>query len=263
MQTITQKEIGRRISDLRRKKGLSQNSLAQILNLSRSSVTQIEHGKRNINVFELKIISDTFTVSIDKLLSAEYSAMSDEYFINNEYKSITLRESTPKLNLIKSINVILYILEKCAAKVNFDDEFLNRILYFSDFNFYELYEEHLTGLKYLKFSQGPIAEEFADVLKYMEDNNYIENIKSESSRIPLIRRIPLIKSDLCIFRANEIAVIDKVIEHYSDWSLSLLNEFSRNDMPYKAVAAAEIIDYELAFYREYPYTVRLYNEIDD
>ena len=45
---LTQKEIGRRISEIRKSKGYSQDDLAKLLNISRPSLTQIELGKRNL-----------------------------------------------------------------------------------------------------------------------------------------------------------------------------------------------------------------------
>lgn len=54
MKTITQKELGIRISELRKSKGYSQDELAKLLEMSRPSLTQIELGNRNLSVIELK-----------------------------------------------------------------------------------------------------------------------------------------------------------------------------------------------------------------
>ncbi len=50
----------------------------------------------------------------------------------------------------------------------------------------------------------------------------------------------------------------------SDWSASGISDYSHNDMPWKASKEGEIIDYELAFYRTPPFSVRNYgNEIEE
>ena len=59
-------------------------------------------------------------------------------------------------------------------------------------------------------------------------------------------------------------VIDKVIAQYSDWSASAISNYSHKDMPWLASKDGEDIDYELAFYREAPFSVRNYgNEIEE
>ena len=51
---ISQVQIGQRIVELRKKKQLSQEDLAKIVGISRPSVTQIELGKRSLNIMELQ-----------------------------------------------------------------------------------------------------------------------------------------------------------------------------------------------------------------
>jgi regulation of enolase protein 1 (concanavalin A-like superfamily) len=46
----------------------------------------------------------------------------------------------------------------------------------------------------------------------------------------------------------------------SDWSATAISQYSHNDMPWRATKEGEEINYELAFYREIPYTVRNYIE---
>jgi len=58
-----------------------------------------------------------------------------------------IRNNKPKLNKEKARNVILYFLNKCGAM---DKEKLMMLLYFVDFDYYEKYEESLTGLTYIK-----------------------------------------------------------------------------------------------------------------
>jgi transcriptional regulator with XRE-family HTH domain len=48
METITQKELGNRIAELRKIKGYSRDELAKLIDISRPSLTQIELGNRNI-----------------------------------------------------------------------------------------------------------------------------------------------------------------------------------------------------------------------
>ena len=56
--TLSKAEIGERIADLRKLKGLTQEDLARSVKISRTSLTQIELGKRSVDILELKELSD-------------------------------------------------------------------------------------------------------------------------------------------------------------------------------------------------------------
>ena len=66
-QILNTKEIGQRIKELRMKRGLDQLQLATIIGVGRSQMSNIETGKRNINLNQLKVLSDYFNVSFETL----------------------------------------------------------------------------------------------------------------------------------------------------------------------------------------------------
>ena len=51
---LSQKQIGQRIAELRRTKGLSQEDLAKKIGISRPSLAQIELGNRSVDILELQ-----------------------------------------------------------------------------------------------------------------------------------------------------------------------------------------------------------------
>jgi hypothetical protein len=65
-----------------------------------------------------------------------------------------MRISVPQKNIEKFKQVILYILTKVGSKPNFDQTVLFHLLYFIDFDYYELYEEQLMGWKYIKSNES-------------------------------------------------------------------------------------------------------------
>ena len=77
---------------------------------------------------------------------------------------------------------------------------------------------------------------------------------------PQTRYLPLEKADLTDLRASEKDVIDRVIEQMSDWSVAMLSNYSHGDKPWKASKDGEDINYELAFYRRPPYSIRVYED---
>ena len=257
---LSSKQIGKRIMELRKLKSLSQKDLSKFLSIPRSSVAQIELGNRNITVIELIKLSEILGFSIDKFLAKEYKIVEELDTVSEAVpEKQYIRISVPKLNLTKFINIILYILERCAGKPNVGETVLYKLLYFSDFNFYEKYEKHLTGSQYRKLPYGPVPQHLDVIINQMIENGQLQRLKTEYHSYPQTRYIPMEKSDLTRFSAAEKEIIDQTIERFSDWSASALSKYSHEDMPWKATEEGEVIDYELAFYRESTHTVRTYN----
>ena len=64
-------QTGKLIAELRKKQGLTQQQLADKLNLSNKTISKWESGKGYPSIDSLKEISNYFSVSIDDLLSGE------------------------------------------------------------------------------------------------------------------------------------------------------------------------------------------------
>ena len=106
--TVTQQEIGKRIAALRKRKALSQEDLAKLLNISRPSLTQIELGNRNLDAFEFRQLSLVLGFSMDALMAPDFSVydFSDPDHLE---KGSVLEEriSVPVLHGNKFKNVLL------------------------------------------------------------------------------------------------------------------------------------------------------------
>lgn len=63
--------LGEKISDLRKRKGISQEKLAELLDISRQAVTKWESGKGNPDTENLIRLSEIFGVSLDELCGKE------------------------------------------------------------------------------------------------------------------------------------------------------------------------------------------------
>ena len=263
--TLSQKEIGKRIMELRKAKRLSQEDLAKNIDISRSSLVQIELGNRYVDVLELYKLSLLLEFSLDEFLSKDFGQSKKEELVNEKKAKEKNEEriAVPEMNVSKFKNILLYILEKCAGKPNVGETVLYKLLYFSDFNYYEMYEEHLSGARYRKLPYGPVPKRFETIVNSMIEKEELRKIKTEYYDKIQIRYIPLTKPDLTKLKASETEVIDRVIEQMSDWSAATISNYSHNDMPWKASKEGEEISYELAFYRRPPYSVRTYNEDEE
>ena len=232
---ISQVQIGQRIIALRKKRQLSQEDLAKIIGISRPSLTQIELGKRSLNIMELQKFAQVLGFSLDNFMSEDFT--SDAIIISEEdkkAKTVNERISVPSLQVGKFKNVLLYILERCAGKPNVGETVLYKLLYFSDFNYYELYEEHLTGANYRKLPFGPVPQNLDTIMNQMIDSSQIQRVKTEYHGYPQTRYLPLEKADLTELKASEKEIIDRVIEQMSDWSATAVSNYSHKDIPWLA-----------------------------
>lgn len=258
---LSPKQIGKRIVELRKQKGFSQEDLAKFLKIPRSSVAQIELGNRNVSVIELMKLSEALGFSLDRFLAKEYKAAKEvETLVDAVPIKQDMRISVPKLKMDKFKNILLYILERCGGKSNVGETVLYKLLYFSDFNFYEIYEKHLTGAQYRKLSYGPVPQKLDNLVNQMIEKGQLQRIKTEYHGYPQTRYIPMDKPDLTGMSAAEKEVIDRVIDRFSDWSAAAISEYSHKDLPWKATEDGDIIDYELVFYRESPFSARTYDD---
>lgn len=95
-----------RFRELRKKKGLSQRELANVLHMSNSTVAMYETGKRQPDFESLEKIADFFNVDIDYLLGRKDTThriveVHPEYYENETVRAITDRLRTnPEYGLL-------------------------------------------------------------------------------------------------------------------------------------------------------------------
>ena len=127
--------IEQKIKKLRIDSGMSQEELAKLLSISRPTLSQIELGERDLKWDEIQLLANIFEVS-----TAEFG--------NTKKIEKVERKDDPHAQIK---NLILYILGKCGQKPNVGEIVLNKLLYFCDFNYYELTFDSITDSTYLKY----------------------------------------------------------------------------------------------------------------
>ena len=250
------KSLGNKIKQLRQQIGMSQEQFSELLKIGRVAVSQIENGSRKTTAEEITKIAKVFNISTDILLYAK----KDIKVILEEAKEKTpkkeeIRINVPQKNLKKFKEVLLYILNKIGSKPNIGETVLYKILYFIDFDYYEKYEAQLIGATYQKNHYGPTPKEFIKIVKEMEGKD-LKKVKDDYFKYPRTKYLPKREPDLSSLNANEIQLIDNVLNKLSDMNASQISEYSHNDIPWLTTEDGEIIEYESVFYRTTPYSVR-------
>lgn len=234
------KQLGKTIMLYRKSIGLSQEYVSKQLGLSRTSLVQIEKGKRSIDFFEL--------INISKILGFDINEI-----YNNNVTSLFDDDAIP---VDKAENVLLYVLEQCAGKPNVGETVLYKLLYFIDFNYYELKNRSLTGLKYRKLPYGPVPVNIGKIFKKMAEEDKLCLVNTDYHGFPQKRYLPLKKVVKGKLKKPEMDFIDVVIDKLSDMSATRISEYSHNDIPWKVSKDMDIINYNLVRDRKPPYKMK-------
>ncbi len=260
-QNLDTVQIGKIISSLRKQKNISQDQLAQALDIPRTSISQIENGGRVLSFIEFQKILSIFEISFEEF--AVY---------NNPAKKITHEKPNGinkkiKFDAEKFKQLLLYILEKCGGRPNVGETVLYKLLYFCDFDYFELYEKSLTGMKYKKMQFGPIPDQslFNSVIKEMRTSGMIEKVSRPYVNNTIqTRYINFEEADLSIFGSEiskMIKVVDSVIERLSGMSARQIEDHSHRDYPWQAHKDNEEIDYGSVFFRSGEFANRDYDKM--
>jgi len=250
------------IKNLREKAGFPQNSIASKLDISRPTYIQIEKGERDLTISEAIKLAEIFGVSLEELIG-EKQERNVKIEIQKKEKNKTkqdIRINVPQKNIKKLKQVLLYILSKVGAKPNVGETVIYKLLYFIDFDYYEKFEEQLTGSTYIKNHYGPTPVEFKVVVDDMLRFGEMEAVKSKFFQHDQRKYLPLKEPDLSILSAQEVTHIDDVLARLSDKSATELSRYSHEDIPYKVHNFGEATEYESVFYRDDKYSVRNYDD---
>lgn len=250
---------------LRETNNYSQEQVAKKLDITRQSYIKYEKNICISDVSLLKKIAELYDVDYSSIIE---NKLPKEYTYNviddkkEHPKENDLRIDIPIENIEKFKQVFLYILKKVGAKPNVGQTVLYKLLYFIDFDYYELFETQLMGLRYIKNHYGPSPVAFAKLVKEMENDEELEIIKTKRFNHDMTKYLPLVEPDLSLLSAKELAHIDKVLEKHSDKSAKELSEFSHKDIPWISADEQAPIEYEAVFYRNEVTSVREYNDED-
>jgi|SRR3989338_4129798 len=253
-------KLGQRIKELREQSGISQQKLAEMLGVSRPTISQIESEERKISADELIKLAAIFNLSIESLVDLEKQPeVILEEGRKEKKRRPQIRINVPQKNLEKFKEVLLYILNKVGSKPNIGETVIYKLLYFIDFDFYEKYEEQLIGATYIKNKYGPTPIEFKKIVEKLMGRDIMQ-VKDNYFAYPQTKYLPLRKPDLTKLKAYEIEIINEVLNKLSDMNAAQISKYSHNDVPWLTTEDEKIIEYESVFYRTPPYSVREYDE---
>jgi putative zinc finger/helix-turn-helix YgiT family protein len=252
------------IVEFRNKYSISQRELVAILGWGKMTLNRYERGAiPNSSHNEiLKMISSNESFLLDKLNQALNEKRISDKVYNKIYKNVEtsnnnqeisklINELTDKENEFngyrkfdaeKLENLIGYISEQ----VELYKTSLNKYLWYIDFENFKRNVRSITGLKYMRYTYGPVIQEkkYEEILNLFNDKFYKEEYEEDRGVITKIKSKK--NYDLSIFNEEEIDVINNVISKFKNWSCAKVSNCS-----HKEDAWIENTDWALISYEEY------------
>lgn len=110
-------QTGRLIAELRKKQGLTQQQLADKLNLSNKTISKWESGSGSPDISNLPVLAEALEISVDELLNGELNQLKSDTNLDVPKDCSPRKELTPEqkkeraiIALSASVGAILGIL---------------------------------------------------------------------------------------------------------------------------------------------------------
>ena len=149
--------------------------------------------------------------------------------------------------------VIHYVIAQTQDIDNVGLTVLNKLLYFIDFDFYEIFEKSLMGETYIKNQFGPTSIHLETILHNLERQEKISKVPSLFRGHKQNRYSSLSNPEIECLLKHELRHIDNVINSLSNMSAREISDYSHGDIPYMVAKDLKPLNYELVFYREGEY----------
>ena len=156
--------------------------------------------------------------------------------------------------------MIHYIISRCEKNDNLGRVLLFKLLYFSDFDNYELYEKSISGEIYIRKRMGPVPSHFYNAKDELINEGKINESTQLVINYPKYKYSCLTKPDISLLSPKEIQVIDDKINKFSHFLSKEISEYSHGDLPWRLANEGEALNYESVFYRKPEYSVREYDD---
>lgn len=166
-----------------------------------------------------------------------------------------IKISKVKENERKFRELVLYISQKCASDPMFGATKLNKVLFYSDFLAYANLGQPITGFEYQKLPNGPVPRRLLPVRDKMVEQNElgIQEVLLKNGYIQK-RTVNLRPPDLRTFSAQEISLVDQVIEALGDASAGAVSELSYRQIGWIVADDGETIPYSTVCLSNEPLT---------
>ena len=177
-----------------------------------------------------------------------------------KFSDIVKKTRDKNFDFKKFKQVVHFFISRTSSLDNIGKKALFKILYFNDFNYYELHEKKLTGEVYAKLEHGPAPRHFDEVISELKDEGKVVETKATYYGRTQIRYMSPTKPDVSLLDANELEHLEDTLCRYSSMNGGQIEALSHKDMPWEIAKINKNLDYEMVFYRDPAMSVREYSD---
>ncbi len=213
------------LRQLRDAKNYSQSTVAEKLQISRTSYIALEQGSRELSLREAVALTTLYGIGLDDLLAQR---------VPNEQKYIEM------------IQAVL----RCAAtdKQVIKKTKLSKLLYIIDFSWFYLTKSSMSGVAYRHVEFGPTPDVFFRLLDELESAGTIivtQVIRDDYHMYELAESRAGAKNTLGLLSKKELAHISAVWTAWKSATTAEILKFTIEQSPYRATNTGELIPYDL------------------
>jgi len=215
------------LMELRDVYSLSQEDVARIIGVSRTTVGDIERGKRDIELSELQAL-------------AQYLQLDATSLIQRSARQ-------PASTLGKYREIIMQVAKRYGEATGKDipKTFLAKLVYLADFAWFYKNLEPMSGVTYYRREHGPVADEYYMALGLLVDEGSMSTQKGKQAhwyRPHYKEEQPFVPQNLSV---QEIELINAVVDKWKDASTQEIVEFTHSQLPWQICFPNEAIPYSL------------------
>ncbi len=254
------------IKDFRKKYGLTQTELSQLLGWGGATLSRYENGALQDEAHEktlrlvlepsnlLKLILDAPNALpnekkcnlINDLRQMEKQAYSWERYIEERIGDYEPTEYSgfKKLDLRKLSNIVLYFCKEGIMKTK-----LNKMLFYADFKHFKSTTVSITGLRYARIPYGPVPDKYYHFLAAFLDNYLLDVEEIIFSNDFSGEKFTSLKDpDLTLFTESELISLATVKDYFKSYNVKMISDFSHDEIGYKETGNSRLISYKYASY---------------
>jgi DNA-binding XRE family transcriptional regulator len=212
------------ILDLRKRRWYTQQSIANKLDITRQTYSNIEKWISEISLWEAVKLSNILEIKLEEL-----------------YDKDVVVESKKDIDWVKYVQII----KSCIKFWSYGDwkipkTKLAKLCYLVDFWWFYNHLESITWLEYRRIQQGPVPDAYFAAVEWLEEE---ESISIEKKwKAYLIENIS--EPNTSVLNTEELAFIKKICKKWCDKDTKEIVDFTHKQMPWLMCREKEIIPYE-------------------
>ena len=210
------------LKELREDRGLSQKEVSEMLNISRTTLYEVERGTKKLSFEDAIKISKIYQIDIGELVNEQES----DY---EKFKEMIC-------SFVKKFDVIGVTKTKLA-----------KLLYLADFSWYYDHNASMSGLLFRKIQYGPVPDLYFSAIDELLEKGQIVieqyphmegyGFKIQPSKVLKNRIITRLSEE-------EQALLHDVFENWKNSSTAEIVAFTHSQKPYQSVEMNKLIPYE-------------------